>query len=837
MSNKPIKVLLVEKCPVFAKRIRTSLASKQALVFKVVWVREMDEATELLNSKHIDIVLLDLSVSNGKSADFVEQILQQIPHAIIILLCTNLDKVFALQAMSKGASDCLDKSRLGQSWLKRVLAYNLMLARAEKMESISEARLHAIGNASSLGVVVSDLLGNITYTNPAYQAITGFSAEQSLGQHWATSIHANDRLRLEHEWRDELQIQKTFYSDVRLTRHDKSTCRVRMTGTFIKDEQGLYGHVRTLEDLTERYNLSSSTMPLLNPSRTWLPATTAQLTIDVMGDAVLSTDINGKVVYLNQAAERLTGWHNHEAAGCLLATIFNLKDRTTGCTAADSIQFALAENKRIELVRDCVLIRKDGVETMIEESAAPINDKAGQIIGAVLVFRDVTESRVMTIKMTHLAQHDALTGLPNRLLLQERLNQAIRLAKRNDKLLALLYLDIDLFKKINDLHGHEVGDKLLCSIAKRMADTVRDSDTVCRQGGDEFVVLLSEIEHPNDAALLSSKLLASMAIPHLIDGKEIAVGISIGIGIFPNDGEVSQKLMDNADRAMFHAKASGRNCYQFFKESMHRVAKHRTQIETRIKRALLQHEFVLHYQPQFDLASGKITGAEALIRWQDPEFGLLYPAEFIDVAEQSSLIFLIGDWVRWQVCQQQKLWLARGLDIVTVTVNISASEIAQQYFFENIEVGLNDCGLAPWCLGLEVAEKDITVSAYPVIQQLKGLGIKLVLDNFGSGAGHLSYSQYLAFDTIKIAAEIIHAAVMETDSKKIAKALIGVGKNLGQDIIAKGIESQQQLAFLQRSQCTAVQGHYFKHPLASEQFAQLLGYEETPLLVSNLNSG
>ncbi|WP_340677970.1 GGDEF domain-containing phosphodiesterase, partial [Paraglaciecola sp.] len=326
---------------------------------------------------------------------------------------------------------------------------------------------------------------------------------------------------------------------------------------------------------------------------------------------------------------------------------------------------------------------------------------------------------------------------------------------------------------------------------------------------------------------------ASMAVPHLIDGKEISIGISIGIGIFPNDGEVSQILMDNADSAMFHAKASGRNCYQFFKESMHRVAKHRTQVEARLKRALLQHEFMVHYQPQFDLTSGKMTGAEALIRWQDPEFGLLYPAEFINVAEQSTLIILIGDWMRWQVCQQQKLWLAQGLDIVTVAVNTSAIEVAQQHFFQNIEVALSDCGLAPWCLGLEVAEKDITVSAYPVIQQLKALGIKLVLDNFGSGAGHLSYSQYLAFDTIKIAAEIIHAAVMETDREKIAKALIGLGKNLGQDVIAKGIENQQQLAFLQHSQCTAVQGHYFKHPLAPEQFAQLLDYEQTPLLISH----
>lgn len=833
MIKKAVKVLLIEKETSMAKRINSSLSSQQALVFQVAWVKEMTKAVSLMDNTHIDVVLLDLSVSNGQTADFVEQLLHQAPNAIIILLCNNSDKAHALEAMALGAYDCVDKNRLGHNWIKRVLGYNLLLAEADKLLSVSEATLRALGNASPLGMTVSDIFGNTTYTNSAYQAITGFSPEQTLGQHWSAQVHPLDRLRLAKEWQEALQDQQIFHSNVRLLREDDSTCRVRMTGAFIKDDRKLYGHVRTIEDLTDRSSRSSSAHSARKNSRDWLPPTAAQMTLDVMADAVLSKDLKGKVKYLNQAAERLTGWKSHEAVGQPLAKVFNLRDRITGSQLADSSEFAIAENQLVEMPRDCVLVRKDGVETMIEESATPIKDEMGNNIGAVLVFRDVTQSRVMTIKMTHLAQHDVLTGLPNRQLFQERLNQAMVLAKRHEKLLAVLYLDIDLFKNINDIHGHKVGDKLLCSIADRMSDAVRHSDTVCRQGGDEFVVLLSEIEDPNDAAKFSTKLLTRLAEPHLIEGKEISVSMSIGIGIFPTDSDNSDVLLDCADTAMFQAKSDGRNCYQFYKQSMNINATEQSQIESRLKRGLMEQEFVVHYQPQFDLNSGEIIGAEALIRWQDPEMGLLYPAEFIRAAEHANLICTIGEWMRRQVCQQQKIWQDKGLDIIPVTVNTSASELSAKNFLGNIKLALKDYDLAPWCLGLEVSEKDMIVSDYPVISQLKGLGVQLGLDDVGLGAGKLSYSQYLNFDTVKIAPKVIYDAVLNSDNAKIATAVISLSINLGQKIVAKSIESQQQLAFLNHCKCTAAQGYFFKYPMDAEHFGELLGVADTQQRLNN----
>jgi diguanylate cyclase (GGDEF)-like protein/PAS domain S-box-containing protein len=293
-----------------------------------------------------------------------------------------------------------------------------------------------------------------------------------------------------------------------------------------------------------------------------MPATLAQLTLDAMDDAVLSTDINGRVNYLNHTASRLTGWHISEALGCAVADVLPLKRTSVDETLKLFFGPALQNNQDMKAIKNYILARKDGGETSIEGSSKPILNELGADTGTVMVFRDVTQAKEMNLKMAHLAEHDILTGLPNRLLLQERLNQALALAKRHEKLLAILYVDIDLFKDINDVHGHAVGDKLLCSIAKRMVQLVRESDTVCRHGGDEFVVLLSEIEHCDDAAKFSTKLLTSLARPILIDGKEINVNMSIGISIFPKHGDLSDGLIDYADKAMFKAKANGRNCYQ-----------------------------------------------------------------------------------------------------------------------------------------------------------------------------------------------------------------------------------------------------------------------------------
>lgn len=442
-----------------------------------------------------------------------------------------------------------------------------------------------------------------------------------------------------------------------------------------------HADVQTVEDITVR---KSAELVLRTAEEAlFQEKERAQVTLNSIGDAVLTTDLLGKVTYLNLVAEAMTGWSREDALGRPLADVFRIIDGTTRQAAANPGQRAIEEDRTVGLAADCVLVRRDGVEFAIEDSAAPIHNRDGRVAGAVIVFHDVSQSRAMTLKMTHLAQHDFLTGLPNRMLLTERLTQAIGLAHRHRKQVGLLFLDLDHFKHINDSLGHGIGDQLLQAVAGRLAGCVRATDTICRQGGDEFVILLAEIEQPQDVAQVAEKLLAAVAAPQLIGGHELHVTLSIGISVYPDDGIDVDTMLRNADTAMYYAKASGRNTYEAFKAEMNTRAG-RLLVEGSLRRALKQEEFVLHYQPQIDLVSGAMTGAEALIRWRDPDLGLVYPGEFIPIAEECGLIVPIGRWVLREACRQVQAWLDAGLSVVPVAVNISAVEFRHRDFLEGI---------------------------------------------------------------------------------------------------------------------------------------------------------
>jgi diguanylate cyclase (GGDEF)-like protein/PAS domain S-box-containing protein len=329
----------------------------------------------------------------------------------------------------------------------------------------------------------------------------------------------------------------------------------------------------------------------------------AQVTLNSIGNAVLTTDLQGNVTYLNLVAEAMTSWSRESALGRPLAEVFRIVDGTTRETSLNPAMRAFKENRTAGLSADCVLIRRDGYESAIEDSAAPIHNWEGWVIGVVLVFHDVSKSRTVALRMAHLAQHDFLTGLPNRVLLTERLSQAIGLANRHKKQVALLYLDLDHFKNINDSLGHAIGDQLLQSVADRLTAGVRATDTVCRQGGDEFVILLHEIEQRLDATFVADKLLAAITLPHVIEGHELYVTLSIGISFYPDDGKDEDSIIQNADTAMVHAKANSRNKLQFFRVDMTTSAIHRMEVESNLRRALRQCEFRVHYQPQIDLTT------------------------------------------------------------------------------------------------------------------------------------------------------------------------------------------------------------------------------------------
>jgi diguanylate cyclase (GGDEF)-like protein/PAS domain S-box-containing protein len=358
----------------------------------------------------------------------------------------------------------------------------------------------------------------------------------------------------------------------------------------------------------------------------------AEIALNSIGDAVICTDTFGNIDYLNVAAENMTGWSRAAANGLPIGKVFQIINGVTRDSEKNPVELVLKYDKPKGLNADAVLIRRDGSEIAIEDSVSPIHDWDGKLTGAVVVFHDVSQAAAITKKMAHLAHHDFLTGLPNRLLLNDRIMQAITLAKRSSTQLAVLFLDLDNFKHINDSLGHETGDKLLQSVTQRLRACVRSSDTVSRQGGDEFVILLTDGKYGEDAALTADKILAELALPHRLDKNELHITTSIGISIYPEDGQDAETLIKNADTAMYHAKEKGRNNYQFFSSEMNTRAVARQIIEAHLRFALEKEEFLLHYQPKVNLDTGMITGAEALLRWKHAEWGMISPEKFVPIA-------------------------------------------------------------------------------------------------------------------------------------------------------------------------------------------------------------
>jgi len=832
MSNKPVTVLLVENNPDDSVLIREALAGVAGPAFRVESLQRLDATIERLGKASVDVVLLDLILPDAQGIAVFEQVFRVAPTALILILSAANDEENARLAVQRGADDYLVKGHVDAHWLPRALHY--LIERKASREALreSEAHFRAMSDASPLGIFVSDAQGECVYTNVAYQQISGLSFEQALGTNWSMAIHPDDRQRIVVGWRDAVSNQEPFQAEVRFLRHDGSMVWTRLNAAAMRDGWTSRGRIQIVEDITARRAAEAELRDM--QEALFEEKERAQVTLNSIGDAVLATNLEVNVTYLNQVAEAMTGWSHEEALGRPLSEIFRIIDGTTREVAANPAQRAISEDRVVGLAADCLLVHRDGSESAIEDSSAPIHNRDGKVAGAVIVFHDVTASRAMAQKMSHLAQHDFLTGLPNRLLLTERLSRAIGLAQRHHKQVGLMFLDLDYFKNINDSLGHVIGDQLLQSVAQRLIASVRNTDTVCRQGGDEFVILLAEIEQAQDAAQIAEKLLASLVLPHLIDGHELHVTVSIGISVFPNDGINAESAMQNADTAMYYAKANGRNNYRFFTADMNTRAVQRLLVENSLRRALAMGEFELHYQPKVNIASGAMTGAEALLRWQDPHLGMVYPGQFVPVAEECGLIVPIGRWVLREACRQVQAWLSAGLQAVPVSVNISAVEFKHAHFLEGVALILKETGLPPSYLELELTESILmheAESSATVLEKLKGMGLKLAIDDFGTGYSSLSYLNRFPIDTLKIDQSFVRDITTNADNATIVSAVIGMGRNLKQQVIAEGVETSEQLAILRMQQCEGGQGFLFSYPITAENFAVLLAPDKSLPLV------
>jgi diguanylate cyclase (GGDEF)-like protein len=441
------------------------------------------------------------------------------------------------------------------------------------------------------------------------------------------------------------------------------------------------------------------------------------------------------------------------------------------------------------------------------------------------IFRDASTARATTLAITRTAEHDFLTGLPNRMLLNDRIGQAIAVAQRHRNKVAVMFMDLDNFKHINDSLGHQAGDKLLQSVAQRLVACVRGEDTVSRQGGDEFVALLSEVHQPEDAAVIARKMLQAVAETHCIDRHDLRVTASIGVSIYPDDGLDAETIVKNADTAMYQAKENGRHCYRFFEPAMNVRAVERQSIEEELRRALERREFVVHYQPKIDLRTGAITGAEALLGWVHPTRGLLSRAEFIPVAEDCGLIVPIGAWVLREVCRQARSWADAGLSATTMAVNVCAVEFRDENFLDGVFAILGETRLDPRFLELEMTESVLMARAEStacILQSLRVRGVRVTVDDFGTGYSSLSYLRKFPVDALKIDPSFVRQIGIADEAAPIVTAVISLARSLKLRVVAEGVETPQELAFLQAQQCDEAQGCYLSPPLSPERFARLL---------------
>lgn len=538
-------------------------------------------------------------------------------------------------------------------------------------------------------------------------------------------------------------------------------------------------------------------------------------------DNVVWSATEREFIYLNSMVERIYGRpvEDFYQDRQLWFRVIHPDDRARVRTAHE---YLLAHGGND--VQEYRILRPDGELRWIEERARAIREgsQTRRVDGIAI---DISERKAYEARIEYLADHDALTSLANRNLLADRTRQAMAHARRNGQQLALLFLDLDRFKGVNDSFGHQLGDALLLEVAARLRHVVREGDTVARQGGDEFIILLTDIHRIDDVTAAAYKIFEAFSRPFVINGRELFVSTSIGVTLFPDDGEDLPTLLRNADTAMYRAKEEQGNAFQFYSREMSVRAMERAELESALRRAMEREEFELFYQPKVDIRSRRIIGAEALIRWHHPQLGLVSPTRFIPMAEEIGLIVPIGDWVLQTACAQNKAWQVAGLPPISVSVNLSARQFAQEGLVSSVARTLDRMGLAPHHLELELTESIVMNSAELYVnklQQLQDLGVQLSIDDFGTGYSSLSYLKRFPLDHLKIDQSFVRDIANDDDDAAITSTVISLGHSLNLKVIAEGVETEEQVAFLRDHHCDEMQGYYFSRPLPAAEFASLL---------------
>lgn len=675
----------------------------------------------------------------------------------------------------------------------------------QSQKSLAEAQ-----RIASLGSWEWDVIrGDLHWSDEIYR-IFGLSPEH-FGATYATfleRVHPDDRVRVQLAVKEAVECALPYRIEHRVVRPDGVERVVQERGEVTLDTDGnTVRMVGTVQDITEQKQAE-------------LRLRQAAKVFENTSEGVMITDANQRIIAVNQAFTRITGYGEDE--------VRNREPNLLRSGRHDDEYYkrmweAIQTTGRWQ--GEIWNRRKDGTDYAEWLNISVVRDDAGAVINYIGVFADITSIKEVQDKLEYTAHHDALTGLPNRVLFRDRLEQALATARRHDGSVALLFVDLDRFKMINDTLGHEAGDLLLQEVARRLIGCMREEDTVARMGGDEFVVIQRGITQPGDAALLSTRMLAEINRPFSLAGHEIVTSLSIGISLYPQDGEDVSTLLKNADAAMYRAKEKGRNGYQYYSNEMTAAGVERLELESDLRQALQRDELRVHYQPQVDLATGRIVGAEALVRWQHATRGMIPPAVFIPMAEDSGMIGPIGEWVLNTACADARAWQVAGLPELRMAVNASGRQVGIDHMVDKVAAALENSGLAPQFLEIEVTESVVMQDASRAISTLnalKDMGVTLAIDDFGTGYSSLSYLKRFPVNKLKIDKSFVDGMVDNPDDAAIVMAIIAMAQSLRHTVIAEGVETEAQAERLRAYGCDEMQGYLFSPPLPRDQFAELL---------------
>lgn len=680
----------------------------------------------------------------------------------------------------------------------------------ERLMKEKDINLARILRVSQLGNWDWDIEKNTLWWSDVIYRIFGLYRHEFDGTYdsFLELVHPDDREYVKRTIDSTLHLKKPFIIEHRIVQSNGSEKIVCNQAEVIFNSAGIPVRILgTIQDITESINTETELK-------------LADIVFKNTLEGIAITNVEGTILSVNPAFTTITGYSANEAIG-----------KNPRILKSDHHDDEFYKNMWAELLEKDhwhgeIWNRKKSGEAYYEWlTIVAIKDVDGKPCNYVSVFRDITEIREKDEHILHMAYHDPLTNLPNRLLFHDRLQQALSFAHRHPRIIAIMFIDLDRFKIINDTLGHNIGDILLQSVASRLKDAVRQNDTVSRLGGDEFIILLSEIEKVQDAALVAQKILHLLSTSFVVHGHELNITASIGISIYPDDGNDVQTLMKKADTAMYHAKEQGKNAYQFYKENMNTMLFERILLENNLHRAIERNEFLLYYQPKIDTTSWKICGVEVLLRWQHSEMGLVGPSRFIPIAEETNLIIPIGEWVLRAACTQCMLWNKEGLPLLSVAVNLSGRQLKHQNLLETIRKILEETGFNPEYLELELTESVIMHQAEKItetLHKLKAMGIKISIDDFGTGYSSLSYLKRFPIDKLKIDQSFVRDVTTDADDSAIVTAIIAIAQSLKLKIVAEGVETADQLAFLKSMQCDEVQGFYFSRPLSTDETTCLL---------------